>query len=349
MRHLYPGTPHESARVGLCAHKLAADLIYHGKCDDEMRAKYVNRYTLEGVKVTDEIFDLCVPYVKSVLRIVNATGGEKNIETLVKCVEIHPECFGFVDFWTIRGGRDLWIWDFKTGRRPVEAFENRQLSAYASAILSTTADPIDRVILVITQPLSFDHEPEKVWYTNPDRIEQMAVEMRGAAENAFGPSPTARTGAHCRYCSARLYCEAQARAAYGALEYIGTIMSRDLTPAQAGRELELFEAAKDQFTYRLTALQTEVESLINAGHADVAQWTVERSRGNLSWSIGLDELVAIGEAYDTRVTKTTPITPLQAIEAGIPAEVVETIAERKPGRKKLKHDNLKEARKAFGV
>jgi len=352
MRHMYPSEKGVDAQIGLCAHKLAGDLIYHGagrlRSWEEMRAKYVDKYTLEGVKVTDEIFDLCVPYVNDVI----ATAGTAhfgNIESKVVCAEVHPNCWGYVDFW-VRIGNDLYVWEFKSGRRPVEVFENRQCAAYASAILGLTSEPVERVIFRVVQPRSFDYEPVKEWTTTPRRIQAIAEEMRAAANNAFGPSPIARTGAHCRNCSARLHCEAQQKAAYHTLESLGTIMPRDLTPQQAGRELEIFQAAAEQLQYRLTALEAEVESLINAGHTDVAQWSVTYGQGKLVWDekVDVDELEAVGAAYEVDLVKKVPITPTQAKNAGVPAELVSELSKRTPGRKKLKHANLREARKVFG-
>jgi hypothetical protein len=74
---------------------------------------------------------------------------------------------------------------------------------------------------------------------------------------------------------------------------------------------------------------------------------LENSAGRLEWTKPDDEIITLGQLLGQNLTKTTLLTPVQAVEKGVPEAVVTAYAARKKTWK-LVADDGREARRVFG-
>jgi hypothetical protein len=342
MQAVYPGESTEASRAGVCGHKVGADLLYK----PGTREKYVGHYKIEGVVVDDEIFDAAEFYANEVMKIA---GYDARVEERISAPTIHLESFGTCDAWYYdEKTNTLYIWDFKLGFASVDAFEHWQLINYAAGVLfnpNEKASNAYHVVLTIVQPRDY-REKVKTWATNVDKLSPYFDRLRESAENVFSEKPTIRSGDHCRYCRARHACEAARQSAFSAFEYSCEPIPIELTPDQLGRELEILERCKNAIEYRYDALRTQVEQMIRNGK-NIPQWALQPKSHRTEWKISVEDIENIATAYKTKLTKTTPITPKQAIKAGIPKEVVDTLTKTKPGKQYLTHYDVRKESERF--
>jgi hypothetical protein len=343
MQAHFPEVASVYAQDGTCQHELGADLIYKpGPAE-----KYVGVYTLADVLVTEEHYKNAKIYADHVRSIA---GDGAHLEETISAPTIHPESFGTCDAWFYcEATRTLYVWDFKSGFARVSAFENWQLINYAAGLIFNPNCPASnaaRVVLVIVQPRDFGPDgPIKEWSTTIEELEPYFKKMKISAQEVFSEKPQAKNGRHCQYCKARHACEAKRLGAFDAFEYICASMPRTLSPEQIGAELEVLVRAKEEIDYRLTGLQTQVEALIKDGK-QVPQWDLRSKAHRKEWKISGNELDQIAQPYKIELTKKVPITPKQAIDAGLPAELVNAFTTVKPGKKYLvPYDKNQVARK----
>jgi len=343
MQAQFPEGDKSYAQDGQCQHALGADLIYKpGPAE-----KYVGKYTLHGVTVTEQHFKNAKIYADHVRSIA---GDGAQLEARISAPIIHPELFGTCDAWFYCATtHTLYIWDFKSGFTRVPAFENWQLLGYAAGLIFNPNCPASnaaRVVMTIVQPRDFGPDgPIKEWSETVEDLQPYFSKLKESAEKVFSEKPQAVNGRHCQYCKARHACEAKRLGAFDAFQYICEPMPRTLTPDQLGQELEVLVRAKEEIEYRLTGLETQVEGLIKDGK-QVPQWDLRSKAHRKEWKLSTDELNQIAQSYKIKLTKNVPITPKQAVDAGLPAEVVQLFTNVKPGKKYLvPYDKNQNARK----
>lgn len=331
MQACYPSETSEAANAGLCVHSVAADLLYK----PGTREKYVGRYTLHGVTVTDEIYDAAELYANEVMRVA---GRQAHVEQRISAPTIHLESFGTCDaYWYDEVTQTLYVWDLKSGFAGVDAFECWQLINYAAGILfnpNETASNAYNVVLSIVQPRDYVDGPVKTWETTVEKMQPYFDKLRASAENAFSEKPTIASGDHCRYCKARHACEAARKSSFAAFEYACQPIPIELTDEQLGRELEILTRCKNAIEYRYEALKSQIEQKIRNGK-NIPQWQLKPKSSRKQWTVETSDLALI----DPRLTKTVAVTPNQAIKAGMAPEIVEALTETKPGRNYLTHYN----------
>lgn len=179
--------------------------------------------------------------------------GNSWVERRFYCPTIHPLFYGTADFtYFDEAARKLYVWDYKHGAGIVVEAEyadgpNPQLAYYASGALETLDlwDRVDEVSLHIAQPRGWHYAGPIRHYVMPTSdlvawLEDTLIPAMVLTET----SAEVKSGAHCRFCPARLRaCPAIAED----MEELEAIMGKpaeELTPAQAGRFLELFDQAK---------------------------------------------------------------------------------------------------------
>jgi len=332
----------DAANEGLCSHELAADLIYHWANDrtldpENLRIKYVGKYSFHGVKVTDAIFDGALLYVRDVIIVSTGCEHGKNfaIEDKLQIPKVHDVCFGTCDCWYFNEVTGiLHIWDLKYGFLAVEAYANWQLLCYASGIVSNGIKP-KFIDIRIVQPRSYRPGwPVHTWQFKAGDLQSFEARLNASANRALGNTPTVMTGPHCRFCRARYGCGAANNAAMSAFEYVEVPQLCDLSPEQLGRELQYLTRAKEAIEYRHAGVSQQIESLLKQGK-NVPQWEMRSKGSKREWATGVEELKAIGALYDVKVTKEKPITVKQAIDAGIPQDMVEALTTVKSGKRYL--------------
>ena len=343
----FPNEKTEASTEGDLAHEVAAEML---RTCLKMGTRPADHRSHFG-EHSDETFDGVALYVEDVLRVARSTHTfVVHIEEPVKCHRVHAESFGTPDAWLFDvASKTLHVWDFKFGRLKVEAFENWQLVNYIAGILDEVGDDrLVKVEIAIVQPRNYEPgAPVRRWSTAVGALCDMFADLRTSAEDALGDAPTVATGPHCRYCRGRHDCEAARRVALVEFEHHGEPLPQGMTLEQLGRELELLERAAEAVAYRKTGVEAALEAAIRKGDP-VPGWTLKEGRGSTVWTVDVETLAVLGNTHGVTLTTPKALTPNQATKAGLPADVVATMTERKPGKLALAREELTEARRVFG-
>jgi hypothetical protein len=233
--------------------------------------------------------------------------------------------------------RRLYIWDYKYGRRYVDAFQNWQTINYVILILTDLLVPPSEwqewfIDVTICQPRNFHPEgPIRHWPFSGVQLVGYGNRLLDAIKLAENPNAPMVTGSHCRDCSARHACPALQRAAMSAVDVAYSGLPLDMPPDALGLELTILRAAIKRMGDRATGLEEQALHIIKTG-GSVAGWTTERTKGRKRWKVDASEVAALGQIFGVDLMKPpTPITPTQAIKAGVDQSVIEAYSEQPYG------------------
>lgn len=255
--------------------------------------------------------------------------------------------------------------DYKYGHRYVEVFGCYQLVGYASGVLERLGldihDPTLWLELIIVQPRCYHREgPVRRWVIPAHELIAYLNIARSRAQEALGlgpqlsnGKPRAITNESCIDCKARHACKTLQYAAFALVEFSGSGEVVDIPAEAMGQELALIDDAIERLEARRTGLAVRAEAYIRNG-TPVAFYHMEPGESRLVYKedADVDELVGMGEVCGVdirkaRTKKDMVVTPTQAIQLGIDAEVMKSYAHRPPAALKLKRDNSTTARKVF--
>lgn len=350
----------QAAAEGTAAHEVAATILNSFLPSSDrivLVSDLEGSAASNGVVITREIFESAREYANSVIAVTNRRGlmQSRVVEQPVTIPDLHPLIWGTPDCWLYdEKAGELFVWDFKHGLNYVEVYENWQLMAYASGILSKLGvngldDQHIRVHLTIVQPRAFCKEgTERTWSI-------MAPDLRGyinamadrVAMILTGELPTV-SGLHCVYCSARANCDTLAKAAGTAMQFASTATGLPFDGNAAAVELELLEQAYSAIKARKQGVETVLLNRLQSGE-HVPQYVLEPTQARLKWQIDPQSVIAIGSAYGYELAKPVDvITPTQAIKLGMPAEEVHAISARESGGVKIVKVNESAAKRVFG-
>lgn len=311
-----------------------------------------------GVAVTQEMVEGALLVVQTIEGALGPSWRQMLvIERRVQIPRIHPtQCWGTPDYyaWTVTGDgrRALFLFDYKFGHGIVEVVENQQLIAYTSGIMSEVPDLDDQntvVAMAIIQPRAYHREgPVRWWRIRGSDIRGSVNILAAQAEKALLPTPPALPDPDaCKNCKGRHACEALQRAAYLAADKAQQATAIDLSPLALGIELRMLTRARKLLEARVSGLEAQAIAEIKRGNL-VPYWTMQSAPGHLSWTKPTAEVLMLGTIYGVNITAPAePITPTQAIKAGLPAELVAVYASRPPGAAKLTYDDGTKARLTF--
>jgi hypothetical protein len=334
---------------GKCAHVVAANLqrgvaVHAG----EPVAGFPGQF------VTDEMLDCALMYLRDVQE--HSKGQPIYVEQVLQAQGrlapvgiVKPDTFCWVD------SNTLVLWELKTGRRFISAFSNWQMLVYISTILdqwkvSGLRDQQITVKIRVIQPRNFDREGHcREWTITAAELRPLFNILGNAAEEAMGPNATARTGiSQCRKCPGRGKCSTFQRHAYMDASLAGDGAPFAMDGPALGLELRTLQDARDILEARITGLEVEARAMIQRGH-EVRGFTTERSSGRQVWSVPDDQVAMLGQMFGTELTRSKPVTPKQAIDAGVPADVVNQYSDRFRSEAKLIRIENSQVRKAFGI
>lgn len=331
-----------AAREGEAAHFIAAHIL-RGVVYRTPALLDINGMFYNGEPFTDEMIEGAYLYANTINTVFSDIYN-LHIEERLDIPNIHPDCFGTPDCWFFRENT-LYLFDYKFGHGYVEVFENWQLIEYAAGLLQDNKN-ID-VIMTIVQPRSYDRFGQvRTWKTNDAQLKPYFDRLREAEEKAARPYANCYVSSECRYCLARHVCPTLEQASMAVIDESYLSVPRQLAPNELGRQLTQLERAADILNSRITGLTEEITSTIRRGER-VPGYTLEPGKSREIWSAPHAEIVALGELFNIPLIKETPITPLQAIKAGIPADVINAHTESVNGSVKLAKTETK-ARKVFG-
>lgn len=313
-----------------------------------------------GVAVTQEMIEGAELVVKTIESTLGPRWREMLvIERRVQIPRIHPtHCWGTPDYyaWAVfpDGRRFLFLFDYKFGHGIVEVVENRQLIAYTSGIfdeagIDGVSDQQTVVAMCIIQPRAYHREgPVRWWKIRGSDIRGDVNILHSQAAKATSPNPPALPDPDaCKNCKGRHACEALQRAAYLAADKAQQATAIDLSPLALGIELRMLTRAQKLLEARVSGLEAQAAAEIKRGKL-VPYWTMQSTPGRLTWNKPIPEVLMLGTIYGVNITAPAePVTPTQAIKAGIPAELVGAYASRPPGAAKLTYDDGTKARLTF--
>jgi hypothetical protein len=276
-------------------------------------------------------------YVDEVRRQVGDSGDLLDVECDVLSSDLGIS--GTIDART-RSSTGRTITDLKTGHRPVEVFENRQLLVYAICDVDRGATK-----LVIVQPNGWHRDgPVRRW-TVPDLAPYRADLVRVMDEARNSPRLVA-TPENCTYCAAVTSCEAARAVTLGgadmALKHTGL-----LPPEAIKSELVTLRTTLKLTQIRLDALEAEAEQRVRSGERIPGCGMRPGRGGSLAWSRDEAQIRAICGMVGVDPTRTKLITPTQAEKAGVPPELVASMSTRGPTGMVLSTDVAADAAELF--
>jgi hypothetical protein len=170
-----PRFTNEAAEKGTSLHSLAGDVL-------------AGRATTDGLKPKDvRAIDMYVDHV-------HANGGEYLVEHFWESIAI-DDFGGTADCVIFKHGK-IAVYDFKSGKWPVEAEDNTQLLSYAS-IVAEQMD-VDGFYGVIVQPNSKDGRKVKATEYSLEQVSEHHENVKIAAV-----SDHKQVGDHCMFCPLR--------------------------------------------------------------------------------------------------------------------------------------------------
>lgn len=276
-------------------------------------------------------------------------------EDPVAIPDIHPECWGTPDYWRWMPEANLLkVVDYKFGHRYVDAFENWQLIAYALGIVRFLNIPMTvNVKLVIVQPRCYFSNDGYgyEWSTTVAELFKYALRIAEQVRIALSPNAPAKTGKHCLDCKAAHICKTLGQNAMHIAQFAGQGEAINLPVDALGIEARIVHDAYKILEARLEGLKAQIKHLTDSGQ-NVPYWVMADGRAPLKWNEGIsvEDIRALGQAtgIDT-IHPPKPITPTQAIDAGVAPEVINKYyATRLPPGKTLKPESTTLARKVFG-
>ena len=327
----YPQRESEAAKEGERAHELAAKKL-----------ELPTDSPLSDVEYTEEMKEGAELYVNT-LHPLTGNASYCGIEQLVDISSIALGCFGTVDFFAFnKETNTLHVVDYKFGHRYVEVFENWQLIAYAAGLLQQ--HPATQVVFYIIQPRSYGSQPVRTWGVAVEDLKPYFERLKASEALSMQPDAPLQPSAECMYCSARFKCPALGFAAEEAAVVATEPRSLD---TELGPELQRLKKHQALLDARVSGLEEEVMFHLRAGKA-VPGFRVEFVQGRERWKLDAFALEAASRIFNIDLMKKTPITPNQAIKAGLPEVWVKQQVESVQGAPKLVMDDGKAARKAFG-
>ena len=263
-------------------------------------------------------------------------GGEHFIlREYVQCPSIHSEVNGMVDFALYdESHRWIGIWLLHNGHRPMEARENNRLLCYLSGLMDRfnidgKADQTLNVMFRIVQPNCYSVQQQTdVWTFAASDARGLINRITESANRSMSGVQACRSGSYCTTCPQRFNCAAAIESALTVYEASMQPYLKELSSQELSIRYELIKRVHEQSESLKTAYKQQIESLLRSGVAIPGQ-RLEPKFGKLDWKENPDFVASVGDMYGKDIRKPGLMTPLQAIKAGIPEEIVMAYAERK--------------------
>lgn len=322
----------EAAKEGIAAHWVA-EQIHAGVV---LEAGSVAK---NGVSVTQDMIDGAEAY--SDLIGLNAT-----VEQRINLDSVSPGMFGYIDAFKVIG-TDLFIYDYKYGHTPVEAFENDQMLASIRGLLDLPASVgVKNIHMEIFQPRVFTAVENK-WSITMEEYQDYLPAILEAAKDVMGKDPEINTGSHCLRCKGRQACVALRESALAIVDLSKGPSTLDLPAEEIGQELGTLMDAQARLKARVTGLEEQAKLEMSKG-SNVEGFTLQPGVGNLKWKVPVSKIIALGDVLGKDLRKPeAPLTPTQAIKAGLEKKTVDGLAERPSTGAKLKRVDYNKMRKVF--
>jgi hypothetical protein len=316
-----------------------------------------------GTPITAEMFECTDDFVRDVEALRAAYPDlEERVEERVNMPMVSPQNWGTADWFAIsRSAKKVWLKDFKFGHRYVDAWNNWQLADYLLGAVDhfmLTEYREYQADLAIYQPRCYHPDgPVKTWELGGHAFMDIGAQLASAAAEATGKDPAMRTGPYCGDCSGATKCPAFIRAGGNAIDLSMRGAPVEMDAAARGTFRSMIAAAIKRLEGMATGMDADIEAAIRSGKA-IPGWELKPGNPRLDWSMPMEEVYSLGVAMGVPLFKATPygagetilvgpITPTQAIKAGIDEAVIMEYAKRPPAALKVVASDKTHAAKAF--
>ena len=206
----------------------------------------------------------------------------------------------------------------------------------------------EKVNFTIVQPRDYSSREGQVrsWTVTTPDLEPYFDTLRRAEYAATSPDPKCTPSPECHYCNARAHCPALQNAALTAMDVSLSAIPLELTAEPLGYELTLLQRAAQFLKARISGLEVEAFARLGKGE-NVPGFKIGYSKPREKWAKSTKETLDTLAPFGIDISETVLVTPKQAIDAGLPAEVVRSLSTTPSGEKKLEPFTAKDARKMF--
>jgi hypothetical protein len=334
---------------GTAAHWAAAQMLSGQLVDVGQVAPNGVFLTHEMVEAADLIYD----DVSKELKPHGLVPHQGCVENPVTISRVHPQSWGTPDYYVWLPGFHLLLYDFKFGHRVVEVFENPQLIEYVAGVLDEVtsrgvSDMAIKVTVKIVQPRAHHRDgPVRSWSFVASDIRGLINRASNSAHTALGPSPVAHVGPECRDCRARHACTVLQRATMAACDVAGAAQPFDMPPVAMALEYRTLKHYLALMEARTAGLEEQLLAVAKRG-APVPGFRVEHGDGRQRWTIPDEAVISIGTVLGVNLAKPAePLTPKQAVAAGLPEVALVGLVNTPTGAAKLVPDDGSLARRIF--
>lgn len=366
MEAMYPDMSDKQAAAEGTAVHWVMERLFNGDAKDTLDVLVEPLSAPNGVSITREMREAAMMLVKDVTNTLGPLWPNiAEVERPVRIPRVHPEHNrGTPDVKAWLTPTCLHIWDLKYGHDIVEVFENDQLIDYAAGCLSeqnerraagglpAISESDIEIVMRIVQPRAFHPDgPIREWRVKATALRDHIFALSMAADEATSENPECKPHPDaCRHCCARHACDALQRTAYAGIGIARRAVPVDMSPAALGLEARILHDAAKLIEARRSGLAQQIESIIKSGQP-VPHWGMKPGQSREKWQEGKDaEVIALGQMYGVNVAKPPEaITPRQAKDAGLPAEIVSAYSFRPPAGMVLSVDDGSDARRVFSA
>lgn len=336
----YPDEDTIEQREGTAAHWAGSQLLLG-------HAVAVGQVADNGVILNDEMVDAADMYAGHIIRRDDFGVDCRYVEHQLVSNVLHDANYGTPDYWSYQGDRHhLFVDDFKYGHGFVSEIRNYQLINYAALAASelTCFDDDDlRVTMTIHQPRNYHRRgPIRSWTTTLGALRQPIAEMQAAFSLAMQPDAPvmARDPDACKDCPGRHECEALLMVTGQAMDLAYDSAPLRMSPAALNAELRRLVRAEKMIKARREGIEQSVVSTLKRG-GTVPGFMLEHKKGRTVWKDDALQqgIIDIAGAYGAKIEKPGLITPLQAVKAGIPEDVVKAFSHTPSGAAELVEDD----------
>lgn len=314
-----PDIDTEQKREGTAAHWCVEDTLRTGgSCHDR-----VGRIAPNGVRIDDDMAEAGQIHVDDVRAVLEQYGGQLLVEQPIDMSEIHPENRGTLDTAVaVYAQNRIFLWDFKYGRRRVNARGNLQMIDYAFGLrklfgIDGNAEQYTRIDIRIIQPRTYKPcGPVDTWSVMLAELRPYWNQLHQKAHQAL-TDPKCTAGRWCVDCHGLARCDTAAMYSWSVYHHADQdYQINTLTDKQLGTELRNMQDAEAVVKARAEALEQEALHRTKAGKdVGLALQTVP---GRIKWNVDDSLLIATFKQLGVEATKPKTLTPKQLIDATPP-------------------------------
>ena len=310
----------EYAATGTAAHEVCERCLKEGKQPDDFLGEAIPVEDFR-IEVTPEMVEAVRVYVSTIRMDQYRFGGTLMVERSFSLEWLYPGMFGRNDASLVPEliCGTLRVYDYKNGRKPVEARENPQCMYYALGALGKDNPAlVETVECTIIQPNAFGKLAVDRWEIPADDLYAWAHDvLLPAARRTEAPDAPFVTGEWCAFCEAAAVCPARRDTALSLLDAadeahpVAVLPAVSaLSPDRIGVLSAFFQS--EEFTSWVKALAAEEQAMLSRGVVIPGRKLVETVvRGNRRWISEEAVTQALGDEFGGELLITKVKSPTQ--------------------------------------